>query len=47
MDDSSIVAKKDTPLSKTTYYEVRVTTNKVNIPDKYRGDKRKLKAFLI
>ena len=47
MDDSSIVARKNTLLNETVYYEIKIITNKINIPDKYHGDKRKLKVFLI
>ena len=47
MDENNVVIREDTPLNATTYIEVRVTTNKINIPDEYHGDKRKLKVFLI
>ena len=37
----------DTPSNTTAYIEIRITTIKINIPDEYYGDKRKLKAFII
>ena len=46
-DENSVAIKEDTPVNTTTHTEVRVATNKTNTPDKYHGDRRKLKAFLI
>ena len=39
--------KEDTPLTPTTNIKVRTTTTKVNTPDEYHEDRKKLKAFLI
>ena len=47
INDNNTAAKKDTPLNKITYYEIKVITNKINTPDEYHGNKRKLKIFLI
>ena len=47
MDDSNTTTRGNTPLNKIIYYENKVTTNKINTPDKYYENKRKFKIFLI
>ena len=42
-----MIIRKDTPLNAIIYIEIRIIMTKINIPDKYYGDRRKLKAFLI
>ena len=46
-DKANVVIKKDTPISRLTNIKVKIITIKINIPDKYYGDRRKLKTFFI
>ena len=46
-DEDSVIIRRNTPSSALIYIEVRITTTKINTPDEYYGDRRKLKAFLI
>ena len=46
-DEDSVVIKGDTFLNTVTNIKVRTTTTKINTPDKYYGDRRKLKTFII
>ena len=34
-------------LNTTIYTEIKIITTKINIPDKYHEDRRKLKIFII
>ena len=46
-DENSAAMRGDIPLNTIVYTEIRTTTIKVNTPDEYYGDRRKLKAFII
>ena len=46
-DKNSVVIKEDTPFNTITNIKVRIITIKINTPDEYYGDRRKLKVFLI
>ena len=47
MDEGSVVIRGDIPINTIINTEIRIITNKVNIPDKYYEDRRKLKIFII
>ena len=46
-DEDDIAIRENTPLNATTHIKIRITTIKINTPDKYHENRRKLKAFLI
>ena len=46
-DENNVAIREDTPSDTIAYTEVRITTTKINTPDEYHEDKRKLKTFII
>ena len=46
-DKDNVAIRGDTLLSAITYTKIRIATTKINTPDKYYGDRRKLKTFII